>query len=92
MPRRRCAGVDEIGVVVGVPSVQLEKQLTGAPNSIVHVAMAVIRKRVAAEQVSIPAAARPDVAHCDERLGSDGERLRWQAHEALLSNPASPLG
>ena len=51
---RRRVGVDEIGVLFGVPGVQLEEQSPRAPDPIVHVAVRVIGKRVGSEQFGVP--------------------------------------
>jgi hypothetical protein len=51
---RRRVGVDEIGMVVRVPSVQLKEQSARAPDAIVHVAVRVIGKCICSEQFGVP--------------------------------------
>ena len=70
--RRRRVCVDEVGVVFFVPSVELKKQLTRARDPIVHVAVAVVWKRICSKQFRVPATTRPNIAHGYERLSHDG--------------------
>jgi len=42
--RWRCVGVDEVGMIFLVPSVELKNQVTAAEQPIIHVAMAVFRE------------------------------------------------
>jgi hypothetical protein len=70
--RRRRVCVDEVWVVFLVPSVELKKQLTGARDPIVHVAVAVFWKRVCSKQFGVPATTRPNIAHRYEGLSLDG--------------------
>jgi hypothetical protein len=51
--------------------VKLEEQAARRLNAVVDVAMLVFGKRVGSEKLGIPAAARPNVAHGNERLGCD---------------------
>jgi hypothetical protein len=71
MSARRCVGVDEIGVLFRVPRMPLKKQPTRVGNPIVHVAVAVVVKRVCSKQIAVPTTARPDIAHRYEWLGFD---------------------
>ncbi len=65
-------GVDEVGMVLLVPRMQLQQQPARARDPIVHVAMAVFGKGVSPKQFGVPATARPNIAHRDERLRFDG--------------------
>ena len=80
VPRR--LGVDEVGMVLGVPRVQLHQQLPVAEQPIVDVAVLVLRvERISAEQLPIPLARRTHVAH-------GNERLRSNAHAANIASAA----
>src|ERR1700692_2471655 len=60
--------VDEIRVILLVPGMELEDQLTVAKHTIIAIAMLMLGKCVDSQQPLIPAAACPDVAHSDQRL------------------------
>jgi hypothetical protein len=68
MTGRRRVGVDEIRVILLVPSMKLEDHSTVTKQPFIGIAMLVLWKRVSSEQALIPAAAGPYVAHGNQRL------------------------
>jgi hypothetical protein len=71
MSRPRRVRVDQIRMIFLVPGVELEDQVTAAKEPIVVIAMTMLGESVDSEELSVPAAACPDVAHGDQRLGSN---------------------
>jgi hypothetical protein len=68
MPRRRRVRVDQIRVIFLVPGMELEDQVTVIKHPIVAIAMLVLRERIDSQELSVPAAACPYVAHGNQRL------------------------
>jgi hypothetical protein len=73
--------VDEVGVVLLVPGVELKEQLTGARDALVEVAVMVFLKSVCLKEFGVPATARTDIANGDEGLGGDGRVVRGGGHD-----------
>ena len=69
---RRCGvRIDEIGMILCVPRVQLQKQFAGAGDPVIEVAMLVVWQGVSCQQLGVPATAGPDIAHRYEGLRLD---------------------
>lgn len=93
VPRPRGVPVNEVGVILLVPRVELQKQPARARDPLIKVTMAVFGKSVGTKQLRIPATARPDIAHCDEGLSLDSQSLRRDAHASVLFGIiAEPVG
>ena len=61
--------VDEIRVILLVPRMELQDQATVDQQPIVAIAMLMFRQSFDSEQLLVPAAAYPYIAHGNQRLG-----------------------
>jgi hypothetical protein len=68
MSRWRQVRVDKIGVILLVPGMELEDQVTVRNYPIINIAMLVLRECADSQQMLIPAAACPYVSHGNQRL------------------------
>src|SRR5271155_4552957 len=69
MSNRRRVRVDEIRVILLVPCMELQDQATVDQQPIITIAMLMFRQSFDSEQLLIPTAAYPHVAHSNQRLG-----------------------
>jgi hypothetical protein len=64
----RQVGVDKIGVILLVPSMDLEDQVTVIKYPIINIAMLVLRECADSQQLLIPAAACAYISDGNQRL------------------------
>jgi len=68
MSRWRQIRVDKIRVILLVPGMDLEDQVTVTKYPIINIAMLVLRECADSQQLLIPAAARAYISHGNQRL------------------------
>ncbi len=68
MSRWRHVRVDKIRVILLVPSMDLEDQVTVTKYPIINIAMLVLRECADSQQLLIPAAACAYISHGNQRL------------------------
>ena len=76
MSNWRRVGVDEIGVILFVPRMELQDQATVDHQPIIAIAMLMFRQTFDSEQLLVPTPAYPYVAHGNQRLGLNACYLR----------------
>jgi len=86
MSRWRQISVNKIRVILLVPRMQLEDQVTVTIDPIINIAMLVLRECADLQQLPIPAAACPHVSHCDQRLRPNDLRF----HFGFVRQTSSP--
>jgi hypothetical protein len=64
-PHWRQIGVNQIWVILFIPGMELEDQFAVAKYPIIPASVLMLRKRVAGQQLLIPPATRPYIAHRD---------------------------
>jgi len=69
MSNRRRVRVDEIWVIVVIPRMELEDQMTITKHRIIANAMFMLGERLESEQRFVPATACPDIPDGNQRLG-----------------------
>ncbi len=69
MSDRRRVRVDEIRMILLVPRMELQDQATVDQQPIVAIAMLMFRQSFDSEQLLVPTAADPHIAHGNQRLG-----------------------
>ena len=76
MSEGRRVSVNEVGMIVLVPGVELKNQLASAEQAVIEVAMAMLWKGVECEQLLIPLTACSNIAHRNQGLRVDSRSHR----------------
>src|SRR5690348_12375194 len=93
MSGRRGVRIDQIRMILLIPRVELKNQVAVRTDALVQVAMRVFGERVGRQQLRVPAATRPHIAHRDEWLSLDDCFPHGGVHGSLqlLFSGASPV-
>ena len=74
MPMRCGVSVYQVGMILFVPGMELENQFAVREDSIIDVAVGMVRERIRSEQLLIPAAARFNIANANQWLWTHASR------------------